>query len=90
VDDGRHDTGLTLLRPRLRVFCQALIGDYLDLDAVGRKVAVIWNDNGEVVGPLSPAECRDFITRATDPTIQGRLDSGALDPEAFVDIIEQP
>jgi len=53
-------------------------------------VAVIWNDNGEVVGPLSPAECRDFITRATDPTIQGRLDSGALDLEAFVDIIEQP
>lgn len=75
---------------RFPVFCAAFIGDYIDIDAVGDTVAVIWNDNRNVVNPLSPAECADFRTRSTDPSIQGRLDSGALDQEAFVDIIEQP
>jgi hypothetical protein len=72
---------------RFPVFCQAFIGDYLDLDAVGGRVATIWNDNRNVTSPLTPAECRSFIGRSTDPSIQPRLDSGALDQEAFVDII---
>ena len=71
---------------RFPVFCQAFIGDYLDMDAVGGRVATIWNDNRNVVSPLTPAECGDFIARSTDPSIQGRLDSGALDQEAFVDV----
>ena len=75
---------------RFPVFCAAFIGDYIDIDAIDGQVAVIWNDNRNVVDPLSPAECEDFRLRATDPAIQGRLDSGALDQEAFVDIIEQP
>jgi hypothetical protein len=75
---------------RFPVFCAAFIGHYIDIDAVGGTVAVIWNDNRNVVSPLSPGECADFRTRSTDPTIQGRLDGGALDQEASVDIIEQP
>ena len=71
---------------RFPVFCSAFIGDYLDIDAIDGQVAVIWNDNRNVVDPLSPAECADLRLRATDPTIQSRLDSGALDQEAFVDI----
>jgi hypothetical protein len=69
---------------RFPVFCAAFIGDYIDIDAVGTTVAVIWNDNRNVVGPLTPAECTDFITRSADPTIQGTLNGGALDQEAFV------
>ncbi len=72
---------------RFPVFCAAFIGDYIDIDAVGGRVAVIWSDNRNVVNPLSPAECQDFLTRPTDPTIQGRLDGGALDQEAFVKIL---
>ena len=72
---------------RFPVFCAAFIGDYLDLDAVGGRVAAIWTDNRNVSDPLSPAECRDFIGRSTDPLIQPRLDSGALDQEAFTDVI---
>jgi len=75
---------------RFPVFCAAFIGDYLDIDAVGGRVATIWNDNRNVVAPLSPAECRDFIARSTDPSIQSRLNSGALDLEAFVDISDSP
>ena len=71
---------------RFPVFCAAFIGDYLDIDAVAGRVATIWNDNRNVVAPLSPAECTDFIGRSTDPSIQSRLDSGPLDLEAFVDI----
>jgi hypothetical protein len=72
---------------RFPVFCAAFIGDYIDIDAVGDTVAVIWNDNRDVtVPPLSPAECQDFRTRPTDPAIQSRLDGGALDQEAFVAI----
>jgi hypothetical protein len=73
---------------RFPVFCAAFIGDYLDIDAVDGRVAVIWNDNRNVVNPLTPAECRNFLPRSTDPAIQGRLNGGALDQEAFVDIIE--
>jgi hypothetical protein len=75
---------------RFPVFCQAFIGDYLDLDAVGGMVAAIWTDNRNAVNPLTPSECGDFIGRSTDPLIQDRLDSGALDQEAFTDVIEQP
>ena len=75
---------------RFPVFCQAFIGDYLDLDAVGGTVAAIWTDYRNVVGPLSPSECADFIGCSTDPLIQGPLDSGALDQEAFTDVIAQP
>jgi hypothetical protein len=71
---------------RFPVFCAAFIGDYIDIDAAGGKVAVIWNDNRNVLNPLTPAECQDFLARPTDPSIQARLDSGALDQEAFVDI----
>jgi hypothetical protein len=73
---------------RFPVFCAAFIGDYLDIDAVGGRVAAIWTDNRNVGDPLSPAECRDFIGRSTDPLIQPRLDSGALDQEAFTDVIQ--
>jgi hypothetical protein len=69
---------------RFPVFCAAFIGDYIDIDAVGNTVAVIWNDNRNVVGPLTPAECTDFSARSTDPTIQSTLNSGALDQEAFL------
>ena len=75
---------------RFPVFCQAFIGDYLDLDVVAGTVAAIWNDNRNVSAPLSPTECGDFIGRSTDPLLQPRLDSGALDQEAFTDVIEQP
>jgi hypothetical protein len=71
---------------RFPVFCQAFIGDYIDIDAVGGKVAIIWNDNRNVVGPLTPAECADFISRSTDPDIQDDLDSGSLDLESVVDV----
>jgi len=71
---------------RFPVFCSAFIGDYLDIDAAGGRVAIIWNDNRNVVDPLTPAECRDFITRPTDPAIQARLNSGALDQDVFVAI----
>lgn len=75
---------------RFPVFCPAFIGDYLDIDAVDGRVAAIWNDNRNVTAPLSPADCRDFIGRSTDALLQSRLDSGALDQEAFTDVIEQP
>ena len=71
---------------RFPVFCAAFIGDYIDIDAVGDQVAIIWNDNRNVTTPLDPAQCNDFITRATDEAIQGVLDGGALDQEAFVDV----
>jgi hypothetical protein len=71
---------------RFPVFCAAFIGDYLDLDAVDGRVATVWNDNRNVLEPLTPEECDDFIGRSTDPSIQARLDSGALDLEAFVDV----
>jgi hypothetical protein len=69
------------------VFCQAFMGDYLDIDAVAGRVATIWNDNRNVISPLTPTECRSFIGPSTDASIQSRLDSGALDQEAFVDVI---
>jgi hypothetical protein len=72
---------------RFPVFCQAFIGDYIDIDALGGRVATIWTDNRNVVDPLTPAECRDYITRSTDPSIQADLDDGSLDQEAFVDTI---
>jgi hypothetical protein len=75
---------------RFPVFCQAFIGDYLDIDAVDGTVAAIWTDNRNVTGPLSPTECRDFIGRSTEALLQPRLDSGALDQEAFTDVIAQP
>jgi hypothetical protein len=69
---------------RFPVFCAAFIGDYIDIDAVDGRVAIIWNDNSNVVNPLSPAECLDFQARPADPDIQDRLNSGALDQDAFV------
>lgn len=72
---------------RFPVFCQAFIGDYIDIDAVGSRVAAIWTDNSVVSDPLTPAECADYITRSTDPSIQADLDDGSLDQEAFVDVI---
>jgi hypothetical protein len=72
---------------RFPVFCQAFIGDYIDIDAVGSRVAAIWTDNSMVSDPLTPAECADYITRSTDPSIQADLDDGSLDQEAFVDVI---
>jgi hypothetical protein len=47
-------------------------------------VATIWNDNRNVVSPLTPNECRTLLPISTAPSIQSRLDSGALDQEAFV------
>jgi hypothetical protein len=75
---------------RFPVFCAAFIGDYVDIDAVNGKVAAIWNDNRNVVDPLTPAECDDFQPRSTDPTIQADLDDGSLDQEAFVDVFDIP
>jgi hypothetical protein len=72
---------------RFPVFCQAFIGDYIDIDAVAGRVATIWTDNRNASSPLTPAECRSFIGNSTDPSIQPRLDGGALDQEAFVDLI---
>jgi hypothetical protein len=72
---------------RFPVFCQAFIGDYIDLDAVAGRIATIWTDNRNVSSPLTPTECGSFIGRSTDPAIQPRLDGGALDQEAFVDVI---
>jgi hypothetical protein len=69
------------------VFCAAFIGDYIDIDAVNGRVATIWSDNRNVVNPLTPDECTSFIGRSTDPAIQPRLNSGALDQDAFVDVI---
>ena len=87
VTDVSHDPNQV---SRFPVFCPAFIGDYLDIDAVGGQVATIWNDNRNVASPLTPAECRSFLPNSTDPSIQPRLDSGALDQEAFVDLIPQP
>jgi hypothetical protein len=70
---------------RFPVFCAAFIGDYIDIDAVDGQVAIIWNDNRTVTTPLTPAQCDNFITRPTDATIQGILDGGALDQDAFVE-----
>jgi hypothetical protein len=75
---------------RFPVFCQAFIGDYIDIDAAGGTVGAVWNDNRNVFGPLSPNECRGFVGSSTDPAIQPRLDGGALDLETFFDRIEQP
>jgi hypothetical protein len=72
---------------RFPVFCAAFIGDYIDVDAVDGRVAAIWTDNRNVVDPLTPAECGDYITRSTDPAIQADLDDGSLDQEAFVDVL---
>jgi hypothetical protein len=72
---------------RFPVFCQAFIGDYIDIDAVGTRVAAIWTDNSVVSDPITPAECADYITRSADPSIQSDLDDGSLDQEAFVDVI---
>jgi hypothetical protein len=72
---------------RFPVFCAAFIGDYIDVDSVNGRVAAIWTDNRNVVAPLTPEECQDFITRSTDPSVQARLDGGALDQEAFVDVL---
>jgi hypothetical protein len=71
------------------VFCQAFIGDYIDIDAVGSRVAAIWTDNSVVSDPLTPAECADYITRSTDPAIQADLNDGSLDQEAFVHVIHK-
>ncbi len=73
---------------RFPVFCAAFIGDYIDIDAVDGRVATIWNDNREVVGPLTPAECTDYQSRSTDPAIQPDLNDGSLDQEAFVDVFD--
>jgi hypothetical protein len=74
---------------RFPVFCAAFIGDYIDIDAVGSTVAAIWTDNRNVTDPLTPEECRDYISRSTDPSIQPDLDDGSLDQEAFVEVIPQ-
>jgi hypothetical protein len=73
---------------RFPVFCAAFIGDYIDIDATDGRVAIIWNDNRNVVAPLTPAECADLRTRSTDPTVQTELDSGALDQEAFAEVFD--
>jgi hypothetical protein len=84
ITDVSHDPNAV---SRFPVFCQAFIGDYLDIDAVAGRVATIWNDNRNVSAPLTPTECRSSIGSSTDPSIQPRLDGGALDQEAFVDVI---
>ena len=71
---------------RFPVFCQAFIGDYLDIDAVGGRVATIWNDNRNVATGLTPSQCDEFLPTSTDPAIQPTLDGGALDQEAFTDV----
>lgn len=75
---------------RFPVFCAAFIGDYIDIDAVNGKVAIIWSDNRNVVNPLTVGECNDFRTRPTDPSIQARLNDGALDQDAFVEVFTVP
>jgi hypothetical protein len=71
---------------RFPVFCQAFIGDYLDVDLVGGRIATIWTDNRNVVNPLTPTECGGFLPASTAPANQARLNSGALDQEAFTDV----
>jgi len=77
---------------RFPVFCAAFIGDYIDIDAVAdngsEKVAIVWNDNSNVVDPLTPTECADFRTRPADPdpTFQDDLNDGSLDQDTFVEI----
>jgi Adenylate and Guanylate cyclase catalytic domain len=71
---------------RFPVFCAASIGDYIDIDAVDGRAAIIWSDNSNVENPLTPGECRDFRTRPADPAIQDRPNTGALDQDAFVAI----
>jgi hypothetical protein len=71
---------------RFPVFCQAFIGDYLDVDLVAGRVATIWNDNRNVINPLTPTECTDFLPASTAEANQARLNSGALDQEAFTDV----
>jgi hypothetical protein len=71
---------------RFPVFCQAFIGDYLDVDLVAGRVATIWTDNRNVVNPLTPTECADFLPASTAEANQARLNSGALDQEAFTDV----
>ncbi len=83
VTDSPFDPNLV---SRFPVFCAAFIGDYIDIDVVDGRVAIIWSDNSNVVDPLSPEECRDFQARPTDPGIQSRLDGGALDQDVFVEI----
>jgi hypothetical protein len=73
---------------RFPVFCAAFIGDYIDIDAVDGRVAAIWTDNRVAVDPLTPTECSDYQTRATDPAIQADLNDGSLDQEAFVDVFD--
>lgn len=85
VTDQSFDPNLA---SRFPVFCAPFIGDYIDVDRAGSGPLVVdWTDNRNVVNPLTSSECRDFIQRATDPSIQARLDSGALDQETFVDVI---
>ena len=85
VTDVSFDPNLV---SRFPVVCQPFIGDYIDIDAVGGGPAVVdWADNRNVVDPLTSAECQDFIQRPTDPAIQSRLDSGALDQETYAHVI---
>ena len=84
---------------RFPVFCQAFIGDYLDIDVVpdgdGEKVAIVWNDNRNVDldgspetddDPLTPDECAEFRTQPDDPSIQDELNDGSLDQDTVVEV----
>ncbi|MGH6893626.1 MAG: hypothetical protein ACREEP_15365 [Dongiaceae bacterium] len=76
---------------RFPVFCQAFIGDYIDIDVVPtsatkEKIAVIWSDNSNVGVPLTPAECAAFRAAPADDANQPRLNDGSLDQDAFADI----
>jgi len=75
---------------RFPVFCQAFIGDYLDIDVVpghhGEKVAIIWSDNRNVGTPLDPDECAALRQAPALGANQLRLNDGSLDQDAFVEI----
>jgi len=76
---------------RFPVFCQAFIGDYIDIDVVpdgaGVEVAIIWSDNRNVGTPLSPTECAALRLAPALGANQPRLNDGSLDQDAFVEIL---
>jgi hypothetical protein len=75
---------------RFPVFCQAFIGDYIDIDVVqdrhDEKVAIIWSDNRNVGTPLQPDECAALRQDPALDANQARLNDGSLDQDAFVEI----
>jgi hypothetical protein len=76
---------------RFPVFCQAFIGDYIDIDVVpdgdDEEVAIIWSDNRTVGTPLDPDECAALRLDPAAEDNQPRLNDGSLDQDAFVELL---